>query len=279
EERRADKSSRLITVKCLCINSNRKERLRDAVLSSAALEARNRTAGSALGLYFRLAEAEATADLLREGRAELGRLLDRIEKRRADKLVLPPESDLEPLRRSYFDQPGEGLTLRLGIEQINSGLKPLIGLAEDCDLWPLGDFAVRGDPIDCEEAIAVGLENRAELRLLRVLYDELDLETLAEARRILQSVNGLLGGVKKNCLPCLRQWFACLAAKLHVAGGEVESRRAQVGEYLRERERAVADDVRLAVITMETRARLVALARKRIELREARVRELEQREK
>ena len=67
------------------------ERLRRTILYYAELEARNRTAGAALELYFRIAENETRADLLTLARTDLADAVAKLHKTVAQGIKLPVE--------------------------------------------------------------------------------------------------------------------------------------------------------------------------------------------
>ena len=106
------------------------------------------------------------------------------------------------------------------------------------------------------------LEKRPELLLLRELLCKLDSQTLPVVREFLHGISGLMGatgGPTKHVVATL----AALKALLSGGDGEKESRRAQLGQLLAERELAVADEVRRNISDLNAKARLVALSRER----------------
>jgi hypothetical protein len=99
--------------------------LKIAILHYSELEARNRSAGYALELYFRLAESEAKADMLDKAAAELGDAVRHGRDLTQQGFKLPIE--LTTLRRQEIDARADRIKLAAGIDELNGRLKPLIG--------------------------------------------------------------------------------------------------------------------------------------------------------
>src|SRR5207248_2326842 len=136
-------------------------------------EARNRSAGQALDLYYRLAEAEAKADLLDHAAADLADAVRRSRDLMGQGFKLPVE--LTTLQRREIDARADRVKLAAGIVELNGRLKGLIGQDDlPCDdrLWPAGEFDVAFAPIDSDAAVRVALAHRAELNLLRTVHRE-----------------------------------------------------------------------------------------------------------
>ncbi len=253
----------------------RAHRLRQLILYYSAMEARNRSAGSALELFFRLAEAEAQSDLLDLTRADLADAIRRGEELQAKGFRVP--ADLATLRRQLIDAEAEHTRLQAGLVELNGRLKGLTGLEDlppDEWLWPAVEHPVSYEPVDVEAAVAVALANRPELLLLRALDQDLDAKTLPVVREYLHSLSGLLGssgGPAKRLVSAVEALKAFLLGR----GGEKALRSGQIRQLLAERERAVADEVRRAAALLHTKSRLAALSRERVLNQQAQVREAE----
>ena len=159
-------------------------------------EVRNRRAGDALEAYYRLAEAEGRADLLREALTELKAVIDRasdLQKRG----VLGPEA-AEAALGQWAKSRGDQVELDVLIDQLNGQLKAMDGLACDVEpdyrIWPTDPLLVMGEDPDPGRCVAEGLVRRADLNLLRALAAELDARTLPVANQALSSVSLLLTG-------------------------------------------------------------------------------------
>jgi hypothetical protein len=252
--------------------------LKDAVLYFSGLEDRNRSAALALEVYFRLVEAEVRADLVEESLRQMEDTLARSRDLRSKGLKLPV--DYETLLRQQADLRSNHAELRLGIEQLNSELARLLGMERlpgTWDYWPAGDFSVTTVTLDAEQAVAVGLAQRPQLVLLRLVSQELDAETLPVVRQMFQSINGLLGMAQRvpRC-PALAKLVALLPCTEGEAV-ELAARRQQVEQFRRDREKAVANEIRLAVHTLRMRTQVAALARDQALSRQRDVREVEER--
>jgi hypothetical protein len=236
--------------------------LRRTVLYYAALDDRNRAAGQALALYFRSAELEAQIGLLNLSREDLAGAIRKCEELQKNGFHMPVETG--SLRRQLLDTEADLTRARAGLAEVNSRLKGLIGVTDlACDewLWPAIEVQVVYEPVDIEAAVAVGLQKRPELLLLRALSHDSDAKTLPVVREYLHAVSGLVGAAAGP----VKHVAATLAAfKALFTGGDKELRDGQVSDLLADRERAVAEEVRRAVADLHAKARLVALSRDRV---------------
>ncbi len=245
-----------------------------------AEEARNQSAGAAMDLYYRLAEAEAKWDLLQSSLETTQEVQKEIHKIRQQGLKVT--SEVEALERRGLEVQTDQHRLRGAIIKLNGELASLLGWDSSQGLlWPAADFAVVDSAVDTEEAVALGLAQRPQLLLLREVNANLNAQTLPLVRGLLQGVNPLLGLALKVEHPCLG-WVLCLGkicSSLHPCQekAELAQRRRQVQQLLRDREKAVAEEVRQAVYHLRTQTQLVAMARQRALLRRARYVELEER--
>jgi Outer membrane efflux protein len=241
--------------------------LQQTVLTYAALEARNLAAGQALELYYRLAEAEAKLDLTRAGLAQLGDAVARARQMEQRGLPTPPALDALQEQRSTLL--ANCNRLRYQIRQLNSGLARLLGLAPNAcvpGVWPVTDLALMEEPPDLDSCVALGLAHRPQLHLLRAVSQQLSATTLPTARQVLRSVNPLAGMVESEAAG--HRLAGCLAPLVADGGGargrEVEARQAQLRQLIDQRERAVAEETCLAFEKVQAQARLVAVARDKV---------------
>jgi hypothetical protein len=244
--------------------------LRQLILYYTALEDRNRSAGRALELYFKAAETEALAELLDRSRADLQNALRRGDDLTARGFKLPV--DLATLRRQLLDADADRARAQGGLFEINSRLKELVGLGEvipDDWVWPAVECPVQFDPADVDAAIATALAKRPELILLRVIDQELDAKTLPVIREYLKTLNALIGSRHEPELVIVKVVEDCLLAR----GAAKALRDGQLASIIAERERQVANEVRLAAAALATKARLVALSRERVLTAEGRRRD------
>jgi hypothetical protein len=122
--------------------------------------------------------------------------------------------------------------------------------------------------------VAVGLDHRADLALLRVVGRDLDASTMPVARQFLRSVNLLLGLAETQpTLPVLAKVALLLSCG---DGAELETRRAQLEQLRAEREKAAIQDIRQDVRALAAQEELVGLARERARSWQERSRELDE---
>lgn len=242
---------------CLLNRDAKAWELRRTILYYSALDDRNRAAGRSLEAFFRAAELEAQVALLNLTHNELNDAILKADDLKKKGFRLPV--DIETLQRQRLEAESDLTRARAGLVTVNARLKEMTGLAElpvDHWLWPAIEVPVTFEPIDIDAAIAVAMSKRPELLLLRVLSHDLDAQTTPVVREYLHSVSGMIGagGPVKH-----------LAATLAMMkGGEQGLRTRQIGDLLAEREKAVAEEVRLAIIDLHAKTKLVALSRDRV---------------
>jgi hypothetical protein len=258
-----------------CLSERRD--LYESVTGYAADELRNRRAGDALEAYYRLAEAEGRADVLREALTELQSVIDRardLQKRG----VLGPEV-AEAALRKWAESRGDQVELDVRADLLNGQLKGMDNLTGDCELpdyriWPTDPLLVTGEDPDPTSCVADGLARRADLNLLRTLAAELNSRTLPVATQALSTVSTLIGGPAGGC-KCLTDLAAHLLPCLK--NGEVETAREQVDELLQARERQAAQEIATAARLVAERRVQAQMASLRAQLAGRKVTDLEER--
>lgn len=226
-------------------------------LATAALEARNDSAAAALQLFFALAEGEARLQLAAASEHELQSDLDKVHELRQRGMQVP--LDETQFRKQLDDLRSNRIDLELQIAEGNHKLRQLLGMTSAdpaARIWPATDLRVDAEPIDPELAVQDGLAWRPEVGLLRRASGGLDTHSLGAARAMLASVHGLLGLKADVCLIAKARPLASHARKAE----EVDSRRRQIRQYDSQREQELAEQIRLAVATIDGRLRQVALA-------------------
>ena len=232
--------------------------LEDELLFLAAREARNRSAGEGLELFYRLAGAEAKRCPLRQGIAEVDDALAKLEQ--AKRRGLPPPVDEADLRRRRLALLDDELELQLGLGQLNAALRTLIEP-------PPGDPGRIIRPVapgpsgealpDEANAVAIGLARRPELLALRRLQQALDVETLPAARRALASADPLLG------IEPPRPHSRGLRRRKDDESDLAEV-RDQLASYAAARERTIAEEIAQAVRNVRARRQQVEVARRQV---------------
>jgi len=227
----------------------------------AALELRNRAAADALDRFFQLSDVEARTELLRDGFLIVDAQLDRAQKAKAANVRFPLELGDLTRRRSQLVTDLE--QAEHGSQLLNLDLKRRLGLPYQPErerLWPTGDFAIEAVP-DAEQAVGTALADRPELRGLRAAYHGLTPDTLPTVRELLQAKSPLPG----QRLPlALRRLLGRNTGPDPATLAELEVRRKQLLDLIADRERAVADETRAALLGMNAQVQRIALARDRV---------------
>jgi outer membrane protein TolC len=261
---------------CLREDKSAKQRaFQESMLLYSALEIRDQAAGTALEWYFQLAGAEAKSDLLNESLKEGRKTLQGIEGLKKQGLRLP--APIEEYQRQVVELQLQESQNQLAIEQLNSKLRQAIG--QDSKVGrilpdpstPLG----MESPPDVEAAVKLGLQQRPQLLLLRSMIDNLDRDTLGSARSFLQVLSPLLA-MSSPGPSC--KLLKILGRILHIQPGqedEVDRIRAQLTDYLHERERTVEAEIREAVYEIRAHRQATILARQAADSWEERIRNLE----
>jgi hypothetical protein len=242
------------------------------MLYYASQEARNKSAGDALALYWGLVQAEYSRPVLSSSQTEADAALADLDELLRRGLAVPVDG--AALRTQVLDLRGRGLELEQTINQLNEQLKPMLDL-DTTDpywrIWPEVELKLIVEPIDVEAEVAEGIQLRPELRLLRMLEANLDRDTLPAARRALGAVNGALGSTTQSCCcSCLKQFLAmcCTDCELCV-------RDRQLAQYRSAQEDAVAGEIRQAAFAVVTAAARVAVAEDARNVRAENVKNLE----
>lgn len=241
------------------------DRLRRVLRYHAALELRNRAAADALERFYQLSDAEARTDLLRQAFPVIDGLLTRARAAAAANVRFPLEvPDLER-QRSLLESQLEQAEFGTGL--LNIDLKRRLGLPAlpaDERLWPGGEFTIDPRVVDAEEAVTAALADRPELRGLRALYHGLTPETLPDLRDYLRGGSPLLGAAQAATPGFLARMLVRKRDSDAAALAELEVRKKQLYDLIAERERAVADEARAAVLAVNSQRVRASLARDRL---------------
>jgi hypothetical protein len=248
----------------LCENhkSDKQRAFQEGMLLYSSLELRDQFAGTALEWYYQLAGAEAKADLLDTSLGRARDTLARMEDLKKQGLRLP--APVEEYQRQIIALQLEQAQNQLTIEQLNSKLRQALGFdpGHAWRFWPDAGAPLGTESIpDVEAAVQVGLAQRPQLLLLRHMIANLDKDTIAPARSLLSTISPILG-MSTPARAC--KALILLGKVTHIQPGqneEAEALRAQLSDYLKERERVVAAEVREAAYEVRARRELTILAR------------------
>ena len=243
-----------------------KKRCEEAQLSRlvrgyAADDLRNRAAGDALELYYKLATAEGQFDHTSTAHGILRTQLALAEK--AIKAGAADRADVERIRRQLLELESQLAKLEAGIASLNAGLAGHLGLdpADQTPIWPADTLAVSGDVPDVEQSVRTALQCRPDLNLLRTLATSDNSGALAKA--VVQGINPLLG-TKESSNPLFAPLIAFMGVvKKEPSQAEAKMQRQVLGA-LSTRERQADAEVRAAVAMV--RGNRLAVAAKSAEV-------------
>jgi hypothetical protein len=239
-------------------------------------EARNRSAGAALAIYYKLLEAELKTDIIGKAIAELDELI------RANNTLaargFKQTADSHDLEKQKIELLADRARLRAGIRKGNAELKSLLAIDPNMPgfLLPFDQIKVVPEPLDADQAVQVGLMQRADLNLIRSLTNMLDHHTLVAVRHALVGLAPGLSAVQSASEVLFPPLTVLVTA---VAKAEAAIVKKQLQGLLRDREREATKDIRSAVDEWHSARDLVVIARQRVELCAARVTEYEKKSK
>lgn len=237
-------------------STGRAAALQSKLLSYRALEERNNAAAEALELFYRLAEAEASYELLGSSLAEIERAIEDCRDLEAKGMKL--DADPGALSRKRIAMLDRQARLRASMAQLNAGLRQRLGSQAGARtrVWPLVDLEVTPAPVDVERVVAEGLACRTDVGSLRLMLDSVDDIGIRALRKVMGSIDGALGTARSR--PTI---FVTLLSSGGRPSYEREVRRRQIATILASREGASAAEIRTAAEEVETHLRQIALAR------------------
>ncbi len=226
--------------------------LRDLVV----LADRNRAAGDALVEFYRLADADGRAAVIRDALPTLDRLRAEVAALKAQGVRLPTDpAELDRQRAALL---GVLVQADLGAGVFDVDLKRRVGVPGRPPerLRPAGPFApVAAPPEDRDALVDAALAARPDLQLLRLAYLRLTPETLPRVRELLDEPVKLAIKPPDPLKPRRGK------EPDPEAVAEVAVRRAQLGELIARRERQAADQVRAAAAATAAQVLQVGLAK------------------
>ena len=237
------------------------------LLAYRAVNERNKAAAAALELFYLLAEAEASRDILDRSVAEMDRAMEHLDQLKQSGLKMP--QDQTALRRQKLDLLDRRVQSQQAMRQMQGQVQQLCNFDADetTPVWPEADLTVSVASIDVPTAIAEGLANRADVGALRMLNGSLDADTLSAARSGMQPLGPGLGTSMVN-----KRLFG------GESGGDEElpTRQTQLAEAQADTERTASREISEAAYNVEAQLRGIAVAKQRQELWAQRVAAMEQ---
>jgi len=239
------------------------EQLKVRILRTGELEARNKSAGQALEVYYHLAEALANRYVLIDSILETDEALKMVDEVRGQGLAIT--FDDGEIRRQRLELTRKQVALDLQTSQLNAQLIRLLGLpATDliARFWPTTDWKVVVEPIDMTLAVAEGLAMRPEIRLLESLPASLNKKTVSVVMLLMSGGSGGLLGTQMKASTMISLFgIREILSKARDRKRELSARRRQLAEYTEQRRQEVTTEIQLAVLTVEARLREIAVER------------------
>jgi hypothetical protein len=247
---------------------------RRVVLALAAEEARNADAGLALELYWSLAEAEHSLAVIRpavtavdRGMADLATLTDR-------GVELPLDAaTLEQRRLALDDAAVAAASARDGLSVAVARLTRMPP-GPRATIHPSAGFPEGDDPDDVERLVAIGLERRPQLRMLRAMLTHLDEDTVDTGTMVLSLVHPGLGvdaagSAASRVVPGAADRVVIAERQVEITGRAAGDARARQAVAEADAFKVLAADLELAAANRTLIERLAAWQRARVDIREA----------
>lgn len=225
------------------------------LFAARAIEERNKAAGIALELFYRLAEAPIQRDLLRRSVQEVEHSIANYRQLREQGIAMP--SDDTALQRQRLELLDRQVQLETSSHRAEGQLGRLLAMPSDpqAPLKPVANFTVSVVPVDIEAAVRDGLTMRPDLAMVQMLYDRLNDDTLPTIRSGMQLMGGLLGAAA----PLERRRLKGIASAQ--LADERATRQTQLCMALTDQTRAVEEEIRQASREIESQLRQAALAK------------------
>jgi hypothetical protein len=233
----------------------------------AGEEVRNQNAGAALELFWKLTANLERRRLLTLARGEVAAQQARLEEAIAHDLKAARERDDLALKASRLTS--DDLALQAGLEQIHDQLALLLNWKGDAPAFvPTSALHVTPEVIDGHAAVALALQRRADLRLLRLLETQLDSRTLPVVQRWMVSINPLLGGGQLKTLFAI---FLRVVATVPLEDDEVRGVRDQMKTVREFREKQARQDVLRQIEIVRIKYEDAGQARLRLDLQRSKL--------
>jgi hypothetical protein len=230
------------------------------VLSFRQEEIRNEAAVGALKAFYLLAEVEAGRELLRRSVAILDGAIEDVDQGGAQGVGTVRRQARQVLIDQRMDAVAKWIETDLLREQLNGQLRQLIGLPYDDPLpiWPAADLEVTAESVDTGRAIELGLSQRTDIKLLEILLRNLNRQTLPVVEAALRQIDGALG------VPSPRQRAALVLFGKHKQDTALSYRRQQLQKLLCTKRQAVAEEIRQAMLAVDSAAKQASVANERL---------------
>lgn len=241
------------------------------LLSLHACALRNDAAASALTAFYQLAGLEAQKYYLKDALREVEQTYARIERLRQAGLAVPNGLDRSSVGRQFRDLEDKLCQIDLQRLQLNGQLQTLIGcpLNEHSFFWPEVDWQPNLDPINVDAELAVGLQNRHDLRGLGIVLCNMEKVTLPVTRGVLAFADATVGTVEP------REGLIHTLRCFHCYEHEVPVRCRQLAIFYEDTETKASAEIKNAAYKIALQQSRIVLAQETVLDQRRRVAELE----
>jgi hypothetical protein len=241
------------------------------LLSLHACAIRNENAAASLTAFYQLAGLEAQKHYLTHALHEVEQTFNRVEKLREQGMAVPEGLDRATVGTQFRDLEDRLSQLDMQRLQLNGQLQTLVGcpLNEFRFFWPEIDWQPKLEPVNVEAELAIGLENRHDLRGLGIVLCNMEKVTLPVTRGVLAFADSTLGTVepREGLIHTLR-CFHCYEHELPV-------RCQQLALFYEETETKASAEIKNAAYKIGLQQNRIVLAQESVLALRERVAELE----
>jgi hypothetical protein len=226
--------------------------LRQRLLALRELELRNRAAGQALEIFYRILESDLRREPLVRQQQALDQLLDQFDAQKAKGLALPADEPI--MRRQRTTLVTQRTILERSSERLRDQLAVLTGFSDGLQLSVTDDVHVQPVALDGAEAVEVAWRNRPDLQQVELVRTALNLNTLPLARAVVSAASPGLGAP-----PGVRNVLD-LVHRGSIKNSEVAARATQLAHLSEARRHEIAAEIRAALQQRDEAGQLAALA-------------------
>ena len=243
-------------------------RLQRRILALYSDDMRSADAQEAMAAFYHLTELESAVEHLRaliQGATDAAR-----RARELSDYDLAPNISPDDFDQSLLELEDRLAEVELRRLELNLQLQRKLGctLATNEFFWPHTSPVVEFEPVDVDEAVAIGLSHRSDLRIIRLVMCNSDKDTMPVVRRILATVDGALGTATAQ--EGLHHRLRCIACSRH----EPSVRCRQLQILLDDAERGATVEIRMAAFKVKSQYERIGLAQQALDSRKEHLRTL-----
>lgn len=241
------------------------------LLSLHACSVRNEAAAAALTAFYQLAGLEAQKHYLNHALQEVEQTYTRVEKLREAGIQVPEGLDRTTVGKQFRDLEDQLAQIDLQRLQLNGQLQTLVGcpLNEHSFFWPEMDWQPPLEAVNVAAELAVGLQNRHDLRGLGIVLCNMEKITLPVTRGVLKFADSTVGSVEPR--DGLIHTIRCLKCNEH----EVPVRCRQLALFYEDTEAKASGEIKVAAYKIGLQQNRIVLAQETVLDLRKRLEELE----